>query len=96
MGVSQPAPLFEFTEEAGQHEVGLKVVEQYDCARVFRPATNEFGQPTQGERTRPLQTLIWYPAEPVATQTMTVGDYGNLWASETRFGNPRPSAHAKE
>ena len=58
--------------------MGLKVVEQYDYSRIYRPLTDGLGKPFQGERARPLQTLIWYPAEKSNARPMTVGDYAKL------------------
>jgi hypothetical protein len=54
---------FHFIEKPGPDAVGLKVVEQYDFSRTYRPLTDEMGKPYLGERARPLQTLIWYPAQ---------------------------------
>jgi tetratricopeptide (TPR) repeat protein len=92
----QNPPLFHFTEPPGPHQVGLKVVEQYDYSRTYRHTTDDLGKPYQGERARPLQTLIWYPAEKTTAKQMTVGDYGNLAATETSFGKPDMSDHNKE
>jgi hypothetical protein len=89
-------PLFRLTEKAGSHSVGLKVVEQYDYSRTYRRSTDDLGKPYQGERARPLQTLIWYPAEHSSAKPMNVGDYMNLWGTETNFGHPRMSANAKQ
>ena len=93
--LAQNAPLFRFTEKPGPNFVGLKVVEQYDYSRTYRPKTDDLGKPYQGERSRPLQTLIWYPAEKSLAKPMTVGDYGNLAATETSFGKPDLSADHK-
>src|ERR1700689_5194873 len=79
---------FHFTEKPGPDAVGLKVVEQYDFSRSYRPVTDGWGKPNQGERARPLQTLIWYPAQKSNGKAMTVGDYGDLLATETSFGKP--------
>ncbi len=79
---------FHFTEKPGPDGVGLKVVEQYDFSRSYRPLIDELGKPVQGERARPLQTLIWYPAQKGSGKAMTVGDYGDLLATETTFGKP--------
>jgi tetratricopeptide (TPR) repeat protein len=95
-----PAPSaderFHFTQSPGPNAVGLKVVEQYDFSRTYRPLTDELGKPTQGERARPLQTLIWYPAQKNSTKPMTVGDYGDLVATETTFGKPDLTADWKQ
>src|SRR6202451_830441 len=87
---------FRFTEEPGPDAVGLKVVEQYDFSRSYRPLTDELGKPVQGERARPLQTLIWYPAQKSSGKPMTVGDYGDLLASETNFEKPYLTADWKQ
>ncbi len=86
---------FHFTEHPGKYAVGLKVVDQYDTSRIYRPSTDELGQPTVGERARPLQTLIWYPAQNSAIKAMTVADYGQLAATETSFSHPDMSADWK-
>jgi dienelactone hydrolase len=93
--LAQNTPLFHFTEKPGPHPVGLKVVEQYDYSRTYRPRTNALGKSYEGERARPLQTLIWYPAEKSTLKPMTVGDYGNLAASETSFDKPTLSVDHK-
>ena len=63
---AQNAPVFQFTEKPGPFQVGLHVVEQYDYSRIYRHSTDALGKPYSGERARPLQTLIWYPAENTA------------------------------
>ena len=93
---AQQEPLFQFAEKPGPHPVGLKVVEQYDYSRTYRRLTDDLGKPYQGERARPVQTLIWYPAEKSSGKPMTVGDYGDLMATETSFGKPKMTADAKE
>jgi hypothetical protein len=85
---AQTVAPFQFLEKPGPHAVGLKVVEQYDYSRIFLPATNELGKPFVGERARPLQTLVWYPAEKSSGKPMTVQDYVDLKATETSFGKP--------
>jgi dienelactone hydrolase/predicted negative regulator of RcsB-dependent stress response len=87
---------FHFTEKPGPDAVGLKVVEQYDFSRSYRSVTDKLGKPYQGERARPLQTLIWYPAEKSSGKRMTVGDYGDLLATETSFGQPELSPDWKQ
>jgi dienelactone hydrolase len=79
---------FHFTEKPGPDAVGLKVVEQYDFSRTYRALTDELGKPYVGERARPLQTLIWYPAQKNSGKPMILGDYGDLLANETSFGKP--------
>jgi tetratricopeptide (TPR) repeat protein len=92
---AQNATLFHFTEKPGSQSVGLKVIEQYDYSRSYRTRTNDLGMPYQGERARPLQTLVWYPAEKTAAKPMTVGDYASLAATETSFDKPLLSVDSK-
>ena len=91
VAVSAPAHTagrFHFTEHPGPYPVGLKVVEQYDRSRTYQSTIDDLGKPFPGERARPLQTLVWYPAIQSPSKAMTVADYGNLLATETSFGNP--------
>jgi pimeloyl-ACP methyl ester carboxylesterase len=87
----KPTP-FRFMEARGPHAVGLKVVEQYDYSRTYRSKIDELGKPYTAERARPLQTLIWYPAEKSSAKPMTVGDYANLRATETNFDHANPDS----
>jgi tetratricopeptide (TPR) repeat protein len=89
-------PLFLFIEKPGPHAVGLKVIEQYDYSRTFRATTDELGKPFMGERARPLQTLIWYPANKSAAKPVTFGDYVNLIATETSFDKPLPATEVQQ
>jgi dienelactone hydrolase len=88
---AEDAAAFRFPEPPGPDAVGLKVVEQYDRARLFAGTTDDLGLPYTGERSRPLQTLVWYPAEKPSGTAMTIGDYVRLRATETDF---RPGAAA--
>ena len=69
----------------GSHGVGLRIIQQYDRARVFRPAVDPVtGDAVAGERARPLQTLIWYPANE-GGQRLRYADYVATRLTETRF-----------
>jgi tetratricopeptide (TPR) repeat protein len=92
----QTSPLFQFTGKPGPYPVGLNVVEQHDYSRSYRRTTDALGHTYKGERARPLQVLVWYPAVHSNAVPMTVGDYINLWASETDFAHPRMPAKGKE
>jgi len=93
---TQKVALFQFLEKPGPYSVGLKVVEQYDYSRTYGYSTDEMGKPYQGERARPVQTLIWYPAQSSKAKPMTVRDYGQLMATETSFGKPKMSISAND
>lgn len=80
------ASLFTFDPPAGPHRVGLRVVEQYDYSRGYLGDFDVVtGQPVKGEKARPVQTLVWYPAQ-AAGQAVTYNDYARLSASEEKFG----------
>lgn len=86
---------FQFKEQPGPYAVGLRVVEQYDYSRSYRHALDGLGRPFEGERARPLQVLIWYPAVRVSAKPMAVSDYSNLLATETNFKTPSAIADLK-
>ena len=54
---------FRFTEKPGPYSVGHKVIEQYDRSRVFHSTIDGTGKSATVDGFRPLQTLVWYPAE---------------------------------
>jgi dienelactone hydrolase len=73
----------------GPNAVGLRIVEQYDFSRGYRGETDvETGKPITGERARPIQTLIWYPAAKGSGQSLTVGDYVKLGVTADDFDHP--------
>lgn len=76
---------FEFKLERGPYAVGVKVLQQYDYSRVYKPRVNMLtGRPTEGERARPVQALIWYPARQSGT-ALVYGDYVRTALSEDDF-----------
>lgn len=77
---------FTRTNPAGPHPVGLRVIEQYDHSRGYLGATDPYnGQTTTGERARPVQTLVWYPAEKDSGHEMNVGGYLELGGTSDKF-----------
>jgi predicted dienelactone hydrolase len=65
-------------------------VEQYDSGRNFGSAVDHKPEPaTEIVPTRPLQTLVWYPAQKSAGAAMTMGDYVALMDTEVSFGTPQ-------
>lgn len=82
---------FEFLEKPGALPVGLKVVDQYDRSRRFPAAHENAGK--QSSRERPLQTLVWYPAQAGAGKSMSVGDYARLADTELDFHAPNESGN---
>jgi len=77
----------------GPFRVGFHVRQQYDRARVYLPPRNPVtAQASASERSRPLQTLVWYPA--IGTGNGTTGapmayrDYLATVATEEEFSRP--------
>src|ERR1700761_5224915 len=79
---------FSFDQPFGNYPVGFRVVEQYDRGR---PALAD--SPGPG---RPLQTLIWYPANADKTPPMTLGDFEDLIARETSFDAPTTQGRSQD
>jgi dienelactone hydrolase len=87
LGFAADTSNFAFGVAFGPHPVGFRVVHQYDYSRVYKPVVDPEGKPVTGERARPVQTLIWYPAQPDASaQPMLYGRYVELSATEENFG----------
>lgn len=85
-GLSQAASNFTFDPAPGPHGVGLRVVEQYDYARSYLGQYDVVtGKAVTGERARPMQTVIWYPAQ-TSGKPVSYNDYVRLNASEETFG----------
>ncbi|TFW03197.1 tetratricopeptide repeat protein [Oxalobacteraceae bacterium OM1] len=61
--VAHAADVFTFPLQPGPYAVGLQVKQQYDHSRVYKTTVSLVtGKPTSGERARPMQMLVWYPA----------------------------------
>jgi dienelactone hydrolase len=60
------------------------MVDQFDPSRTY-PASPK---PDAGEAARPIQTLIWYPAQKSSGKPMSVGDYVQLADTEIHFDLP--------
>jgi tetratricopeptide (TPR) repeat protein len=79
------ADTFTFSNPPGPHAVGVKFVQQYDRTRVFKKQIDlATGEPTQGERARPMQTLVWYPAAR-GGQPVSYRQYLETMATEDEF-----------
>lgn len=71
--------------QPGPLAVGWKTVQQYDTSRVYRGTVDAVtGQPVQGERARPIQTQVWYPARKGGTPVV-YGDYLRTEATDEAF-----------
>ena len=88
------ASVFEFPLAPGPLPVGLRVVQQYDHSRVFLGEVDPVtGRAAKGERSRPIQTLVWYPATR-SGNAMRYGDYLQLIGSELDFALGKEAARA--
>jgi len=85
-----PQSNFTRANHPGPHPVGVRVVEQYDFSRGYRGTFDaNTGKPLTGERARPIQTLVWYPAASDTGRLMTAGDYLKLGGTTDTFdGTP--------
>lgn len=84
--LSQAASNFTFDVAPGPHAVGLRVVEQYDYSRSYLGQYDVVtGKPVSGETARPVQTVIWYPAQK-SGKPIVYGDYYRLASGEEKFG----------
>ena len=81
----QPKSNFTLDAPLGAHAVGFRVVEQYDYTRSYLRVDVE-GNLVPGDRARPMQTLIWYPAQvDKNAKPMLYGRYLDLLATEDNF-----------
>ena len=69
----------------GTHTVGFTARFEHDYSRTFRPKMDLDGKPTTGERARPIQIAIWYPAY-AKGEGMLYEEYAFLIAQELEFG----------
>ena len=80
--------------ERGPHGVGFRVVQQYDYSRSYREKNDVVtGLPYTGERARPVQTLVWYPAAPSGTR-IPYSDYIRSEATDDNYGRPKADVDA--
>lgn len=78
----------------GPHTVGFRVVQQYDYARSYKDRTDAVtGKPTTGELARPVQTLVWYPAQKGGTP-IRYADYMRTEATDENFTRTEAEAAA--
>ncbi len=77
-----------FVPPAGPYGVGLRIQQQYDRARGYRRTRDTVAaRPTTGERARPMQALVWYPAAGQG-QPVRYRDYVGNIATDDRFDAP--------
>lgn len=70
----------------GDHSVGFTARFQYDYSRTFRAKLDLDGKPVAGNRARPIQIAIWYPAKTGSSAFMKYDEYAQLLGQELEFG----------
>ena len=71
--------------QPGAYGVGFRVVQQYDYAHTYHDKTDLVtGKAYLGERARPVQTLVWYPAAKAGTP-LRYADYMRTEATDEAF-----------
>jgi hypothetical protein len=76
---------FTFPNPPGPHAVGVKLVQHYDRSRLYKTRVDlATGEPAQGERARPIQTIVWYPAA-AGGKPVSYRDYLETAATEDEF-----------
>jgi dienelactone hydrolase len=77
---AQTPPLWGGLEQ-GPYAVGYRATFRFDRSRVFTPERDFRGRSNVGERGRPVQIRVWYPAEAAAgAARMPYGDYLSISA----------------
>ncbi len=72
----------------GPYGVGFKTIEKFDYSRGFRPKTDYYGAPQEGDRARPIQVCFWYPARTSEDDfRLTYGEYVFPYPEDMRFFN---------
>jgi tetratricopeptide (TPR) repeat protein len=81
----------------GPYGIGFKSVERYDYSRVFQLKSDYYGEPVEGERARPIQINIWYPAvKDDNALTMVYGEYSFSYPTDIDFNNYLTLLHNRE
>lgn len=82
--------LFTFSNQPGEHGVGVRYVKQYDGTRPFTQQRWFWtGGRAKGDLGRPVQTVVWYPAAK-GGKNLKYDDYLKLIGWETNFNlSPR-------
>lgn len=72
--------------EPGPYKVGFRTVERFDYSRTYRAKADYCGQPMDGERARPIQIFIWYPAPAsLDGQSISYAEYTYSFPEDSRF-----------
>jgi hypothetical protein len=85
---AQAASPINFTHTKGPHAVGMRVVQQYDHSRDVERDINAFGESSGAGGARPMQTLVWYPAQAASGPSMKAIDYELTKLTDSDFDVP--------
>jgi|GEM_PF-4330406 len=66
----------------GPYAIGFEIQNRYDYGRPYIKKFDYEGNLASGERARPLQINIWYPAKPGQSTAMRLADYVHLTGVE--------------
>ena len=81
----------------GPYGIGFTTIEKYDYSRSFNAKTDYFGALLEGERARPMQICIWYPAVTRPDDfTMVYGEYAFPYPADQDFMNILSNIHNRE
>lgn len=70
----------------GPYAVGLRVVQLQDTSRAYAGKIDLVtGAAASGARNRPIQALVWYPAQRQSGSAMRYADYLRIAATEEQF-----------
>src|ERR1700693_2645024 len=86
---------FHFTEKPGPDAVGVKVVEQYDFSRGYRPVTDELGKPYSTGKRVGFHAFRRYRAA-VLRKGQVPEDLITLWLGHARTLTDRYAAQLRE
>ncbi len=87
---SHASDTFTFSNPPGPLAVGVKIIQQYDHSRLFKGDIDLVtGDKVVGERARPIQTVLWYPAAR-GGQSLSYRNYLETIATEDAFTLPAP------
>ncbi len=72
--------------EPGPHAVGFQILPRFDYGRPYKLKTDYDGNKISGERARPIQINVWYPAENSGQPGMPLSEYVHLTSIEETPG----------
>ena len=96
-GVGAEEPTIWSDLPPGPYGAGFMTLEQYDYSRAFRVKYDYFGAPLPGERARPLQIIVWYPAVKADGDVPAVySEYAFAYPEDESFVNILSNFHNRE